>query len=125
MKRSAVFCVPSRKMSTGAEEGFGLVFAEAQAAGLPVVSYANGGIPEAVAHGETGLLAADGDRRQLATNLAALLTDRPRQSAFSQAASTRARRLFNLPERTAELEKVYMDVVRQRLEESPSRGNPR
>jgi len=34
-------------------------FAEAQAMGLPVVSFATGGVAEAVAHGKTGFLAAD------------------------------------------------------------------
>ena len=111
MQRSHVFCVPSRRMATGAEEGFGLVFAEAQAAGLPVVAYDSGGIPEAVAHRKTGLLATDGDWRTLAANLAEFLTDWGMHDSFSRAAEKRARELFDLRERTAALERTYDDVA--------------
>ncbi len=38
-------------------EAFGLSIAEAQAAGLPVIAYAAGSVPEVVADGETGWLA--------------------------------------------------------------------
>ena len=40
------------------EEGLGLVFLEAAAAGLPVIATRMGGIPEVVRDGETGLLLA-------------------------------------------------------------------
>ncbi len=42
-------------------EGFGVALLEAAATGLPVVATRTGGIPEAVADGETGLLVAPGD----------------------------------------------------------------
>lgn len=42
-------------------EGFGIALAEASACGLPVVGGSAGGIPDAVRHGETGLL-VDGAR---------------------------------------------------------------
>jgi colanic acid/amylovoran biosynthesis glycosyltransferase len=57
MNRARVLSVPSVTVDSGASEGFGMVFAEAQAVGLPVASFATGGIPEAVVQGETGLLA--------------------------------------------------------------------
>lgn len=40
----------------GKEEGLGLVFLEAAAAGLPVVAGKSGGVEEAVIHGQTGLV---------------------------------------------------------------------
>lgn len=43
------------------KEPFGLVPCEAQAAGAPVVGYRIGALPEVVAHGKTGWLAAPGD----------------------------------------------------------------
>jgi glycosyltransferase involved in cell wall biosynthesis len=42
-------------------EGFGLVFLEAGAYGLPVVGTRTGGIPDAVHDGETGILVAPDD----------------------------------------------------------------
>jgi len=40
----------------GKEEGVGMVFLEAAACGVPVVAGKSGGVPEAVHHGETGVL---------------------------------------------------------------------
>jgi glycosyltransferase involved in cell wall biosynthesis len=55
-----VFVLPSR------HEGFGLVFAEAMAAGVPVVGTRVVGSVDAVMDGETGLLTAPGDPEGLA-----------------------------------------------------------
>lgn len=51
-----VFVLPCRTMPDGDTEGFGLVFLEANACGLPVVAGAAGGTVEAVIDGETGLV---------------------------------------------------------------------
>ena len=48
----------------GQEEGLGLVFLEAAAAGIPVVAGKSGGVEEAVLHTQTGLMVdvrQDGD----------------------------------------------------------------
>lgn len=64
-----IFVHPSRR------EPFGLAVAEASAAGLPVVAYAEGGTGELVADGETGLLASAGDVDGLAHHLETLLNN--------------------------------------------------
>jgi phosphatidylinositol alpha-1,6-mannosyltransferase len=56
-------------------EGFGLVYLEAGAYGLPVVATRSGGVPDAVKDGETGLLADSGDVEGIADALLRLLTD--------------------------------------------------
>jgi UDP-glucose:tetrahydrobiopterin glucosyltransferase len=43
------------------DEPFGMVAAEAQAAGTPVIASARGGLPEIIQDGRTGFLVADGD----------------------------------------------------------------
>ena len=43
MNRARVFAAPSIRARSGDAEGFGIVFAEAQAMKLPVVSFASGG----------------------------------------------------------------------------------
>lgn len=79
--RAAIFCLPS------VQEGFGIVFLEAMASGLPIVSTSAAAIPEVVPQREAGILVAPGDVAALAAALIALLADpalRSRYSAFGQ-----------------------------------------
>jgi glycosyltransferase involved in cell wall biosynthesis len=57
------------------EEPFGLVFLEAMAMKKPVVALDNGGTPEVVEHGRSGLLSAPQDIQGLAANIVTLLRD--------------------------------------------------
>jgi UDP-glucose:tetrahydrobiopterin glucosyltransferase len=56
MAGAAVVLCPSKW-----DEPFGLVAAEAQAAGTPVVGYRRGALPEVIVEGETGFLVDEGD----------------------------------------------------------------
>jgi phosphatidylinositol alpha-1,6-mannosyltransferase len=51
-----VFVMPNRRLPNGDTEGFGLVFLEANACGLPVIAGSDGGSIDAVRHGANGLL---------------------------------------------------------------------
>jgi phosphatidylinositol alpha-1,6-mannosyltransferase len=51
-----VFVMPNRRLANGDTEGFGLVFLEANACGLPVIAGSDGGSIDAVRHGANGLL---------------------------------------------------------------------
>lgn len=51
-----VFVMPNRELPNGDTEGFGLVFLEANACGLPVLAGRDGGSPDAVQHEENGLV---------------------------------------------------------------------
>ena len=85
--RSAdVFCVPSR------QEGFGIVFVEAMAAGLPVAAARAGAVPEVVADGETGLLVEPGDAGGLAAVLDRLIADPALRRRLGDAGRQRAAR---------------------------------
>jgi glycosyltransferase involved in cell wall biosynthesis len=53
---SDVFCLTGVPDPSGRVEGFGLVYLEAAAAGLPSIATAVGGVGDAVLSGETGLL---------------------------------------------------------------------
>ncbi len=96
-----VLLVPS------ALEGFGLVAAEAQARGVPVVARAGTGVGEVVRHGETGLL-VDGDE-DWAAALAAL-ADPATRERLGRAAALHAAR-FSWDAAAARLAELYREVV--------------
>jgi colanic acid/amylovoran biosynthesis glycosyltransferase len=107
MGRARVLCVPSVRAANGDAEGLPIVALEAMAMGLPVVGSRSAGIPEAVVHGETGLLGAEGDRAALASNLHALLGDPDLWQRMSAAAMRRVEERFDLRRQTAALEDLY------------------
>jgi len=72
-------------------EGFGLVYLEAGAYGLPVVAHAIGGVPEAVLDGETGLLVSPDDPAALTAALARLIDDPALRRRLGEAGNLRAR----------------------------------
>jgi colanic acid/amylovoran biosynthesis glycosyltransferase len=111
MNRARVFCVPSVEIASGASEGFGLVFAEAQSMGLPVVSFRTGGISEAVADGQTGLLATPRDAQMLARQIDLLLSSRETWERFSAEARARVTRLFDLKKQSVILEQIYQALL--------------
>lgn len=65
-------------------EGLGIIILQAAAAGLPVVASSAGGIPEAVVHGETGLLVPPGDSEALARALSSILADPDRARSMGE-----------------------------------------
>lgn len=112
MSRATVLCTPSTVAASGAAEGFGIVFIEAQASGLPVVSFSSGGIPEAVSHGVSGYLAPDKDWRALAEGIAKLFRDQAMWSSFSLAGRELVKRGFDLTVQTGKLERIYEETIR-------------
>jgi phosphatidylinositol alpha-1,6-mannosyltransferase len=83
-------------------EGFGLVFLEAAAAGLPVIAGRTGGAPEAVEAGQTAVLVSGTDLGELVSSLQALLADPARCRAMGRAGRERALGQFSW-DRAAEL----------------------
>jgi phosphatidylinositol alpha-1,6-mannosyltransferase len=71
-------------------EGYGLVYLEAGAHGLPVVAHQIGGVPEAVIHGETGLLVAPGDTAGLTAAFSQLIADPSLRHRLGAAGRVRA-----------------------------------
>jgi glycosyltransferase involved in cell wall biosynthesis len=74
-------------------EGFGMVAAEAMAAGLPVVAAASGSLPEVVDAPHGGRLVPPGDPAALASAVAGLLKDDAARLRLGEAARRSARAL--------------------------------
>lgn len=73
---SDIFALPVRERFKGLEtEGFGIVFLEAAAAGLPSIGGDAGGVRDAIVDGETGLLVNGRDPNSIAGALLRLLED--------------------------------------------------
>lgn len=92
-----VFAMLCRDRWMGLEqEGFGMVFLEAAAAGVPQVAGRSGGAEEAVLHGETGLvLDRPTDATAAADAIATLLGDRALAARMGRAARLRAEASFD------------------------------
>jgi phosphatidylinositol alpha-1,6-mannosyltransferase len=91
-----VFVMACRDRWLGLEqEGFGIVFLEAAACGVPQVAGRSGGADEAVVHGKTGLVVDDPvDPGRVAGALRRLLGDEDLRRTMGRAARRRARTGF-------------------------------
>lgn len=92
-------------------EGLGIGLLEAQAAGVPVVACAVGGVPEVVADGDTGLLVEPGNPLALAEGVIKLLDDPNWRLQLGAAAAARIRAEFS-PDRMTE---AYIELYREVL----------
>jgi glycosyltransferase involved in cell wall biosynthesis len=103
MARAACLALPSRF------EGFGIVLAEAMAAGAPVVATdCPHGPREALDDGRAGLLVPVGDPEALAQALGSVLADPARAGALREAGRARARD-FSQPALMARWEALLLD----------------
>lgn len=111
LAESRILAAPSRTAPDGDCEGLPTTILEAGGAGLPAVATYHSGIPEAVRHGETGLLGAERDRATLADHLDALLGDEALRSRLGTAARAHVEAHFDVRRQTRLLEELYDEVV--------------
>ena len=96
LRMGDVFVMPSRIDPPARwQEGFGIAFIEAAAFGLPAVASRSGGIPEAVADGETGILVPEESFTDLADALTILYENSEMRKRMGKAARERAREQFS------------------------------
>lgn len=107
MHGAEIFALPSQTADNGDSEALGIVFNEASACGLPIVSTWHGGIPEAVLDGETGFLAPEKDDAVLAEKLDLLLSDRALGEKMGQKGREFVCDVFDIRKQTTKLEAIY------------------
>ncbi|MGP8059026.1 MAG: glycosyltransferase family 4 protein [Acidimicrobiales bacterium] len=92
-----VFAVPCRSRWARLEqEGFGIVFVEAAASGVPQVAGASGGAAEAVCDGVTGIVVPNpADPGEVAAALRRILADPPLRRRMGREARRRAQASFD------------------------------
>ena len=101
-----LFCLPTLR------EGFGYVFLEAQAMGVPVVATAIEPLTETMTHGETALLVAPHDTVQLVQALTRLVQNSTERRRLGMNGAVRVRQLFDQRRQLEQLAAVYRQCVK-------------
>ena len=91
-------------------EGLGTSLLDAMALSKPTVASDTGGIPEVVAHGETGFLVPPRDARELAGAISKLLKDSDRRDRMGRAGLERVKRLFTAEQMVETTLGVYRNL---------------
>ncbi len=86
----------------GDVEGFGLAFAEAGAASIPVIAGDSGGVRDVILDKVTGLLVEPGNLASLVAAITVLLDDAPLRGRMGQAARQHVSKMMDLPRKSAE-----------------------
>ena len=109
-----VFAMLCRNRWAGLEqEGFGIVFVEAAACGVPAVAGDSGGAAEAVADGETGIVVRrPDDADQVADAIARLLDDDAVREHMGAAARRRAETEFSNDRLASRLDTALVELER-------------
>ena len=96
-------------------EALSNVLLESMAAGAPTVATRVGGTPEALVDGQTGLLVAPGDSRELATAVGRLLDDRQMATRLGEAARRLIQDQFSVDRMVHSTEQRYTELLARKL----------
>jgi glycosyltransferase involved in cell wall biosynthesis len=107
-----IFVGPSVVARSGDTEAFGLVFAEAMAAGRPVVATSVGGVADIVIHGRTGLLVEPESPAALARAINELLDSQAAAEKMGEVARRWVRRKFDWRNVAAGYASLLTEVAR-------------
>ncbi len=95
----------------GINESLGMVYLEAQACGLPVVAYANGGIDGVVEQGKTGFLTKLNDDAAFDAAILRLLQDKPLRQQMGRAAEFSVQKNHDLQKNYQQIDRIIEDLV--------------
>jgi phosphatidylinositol alpha-1,6-mannosyltransferase len=107
---AADFFVHPNRIEQGDFEGFGMVFLEAAAAGLPVIAGRSGGAPEAVSENVTALLVSGTDVGELSDAVCRLSESSEMRSELGAAGRLRAVQHFTWESTAAHLAELHDSI---------------
>jgi glycosyltransferase involved in cell wall biosynthesis len=107
-RRCDLFVAPSRY------ESFGLIYAEAMAWGKPVIGCNVGGVPEVIAHGESGLIISAVDSQALSKAIIKLIIDAKLRAQLGEGARIRVENRFSHTKLASGSITLYNTVISMR-----------
>jgi phosphatidylinositol alpha-1,6-mannosyltransferase len=110
---SDIFVHPNR-VEGGDFEGFGIVFLEAAATGLPAIGGRSGGVPEAIEDGVTGMLVGGQDAEELQRAILSLALSRPLRERLGAAARDRVLREFTWDRAARQVHEIDIAIRKSR-----------
>jgi glycosyltransferase involved in cell wall biosynthesis len=116
LARWEIFVLSSR------QDAFPLASLEAMQAGLPVIGSAVGGLPEQIAHGETGVLVAPECPSELADWIVRLHDDPATRARLGEAAAAHVRTAFTVEAQVQGLHRAYLGALNLRYAPPPVRA---
>lgn len=111
MRKAAMLVLPSVRTRTGRNEGLGMVLLEAAATGVPMIGSHQGGIPEVIIDGETGLLVSQRNVDELCACMLELLHDSARRLNMGLQARKLVEQRFDIRRQNETLEGYYDAVL--------------
>lgn len=111
-EQATVFIMPSRR------EGFGFVFLEAMARGIPVIGGDQDATPEVIIDGKTGYLVNPTSVDEIVTAISNLLTNPHRRGEMGQAGISHVQSKFSYEQFRSTLHAVLDEVIRGSNEDS-------
>jgi colanic acid/amylovoran biosynthesis glycosyltransferase len=109
-QNSHLFLHPSEQTPDGNREGVPNSLLEAMATGLPCISTRHGGIPEAVAHLESGVLVPESDLAGIENWLDRLAADDRLRDSLGKRAAQTIKEKFDLATQIEKLEEIYLSL---------------
>lgn len=110
MHAAHVFALTGVAESSGKVESQGVVYAEAQATGLPVIGARLGGVPESMVDGHTGRLCEPGNVASVCEAIRFFIDDPERITGFGAAGREFVARSFSIVQTIDRFEALYRDV---------------
>jgi glycosyltransferase involved in cell wall biosynthesis len=102
----------------GIRESLGMVFLEAQSCGLPVVAFADGGVPEVVADGICGYLVHPFHASEFNEAIGRLLADQDLRKKMGEAARGYIRNRHDLKSNYRVVEEILLELVARKSTQS-------
>jgi len=113
VQTAAVMAAPCVVGQDGNRDGLPTTLLESMALGTPAVSTDVTGIPEAIRHGETGIIVPQHDARKLAEALTNLLAEPSKREQLAQNARKLIEAEFDAVKSTSRMRSIFAEISRQ------------